>query len=426
MQRSAAGWRSVLTLALATLLHAFTHAYWTILLPLYVLIQQDLGLAGVKMAAVIVAVYGLAYCLSSYGSGILADRFDRRLLLGVGLIGNAAAVLLMGLTRPYEMLLVLAATGGVFGALFHPAANALVTAHFPRSPGMAVGLLGIGAGIGFYAGPSYAGWRAATATWHWAQAASWQKPLVELGLLGVVCGVLFMLLAREVPAKQRPKAQEHPPMGRRLRWRVAAIAAVLGMRDLSGAASASLVSIYLLRAQGFDAARTGMVLGTMMLLAVVANPTAVYFSGRRRRLPTLAGMLVLGAMTIVTIPFLPPSMILPVLCLFQTLHLGSYAVGDAGILERIPAQVRGRVVGLLITIAGTLASSGPWIMGAWSDALGEHGQEPAAYVPLFAAVGGAMLVAACGSPLIARLGAIDEHAIAPLSEIDPATMEPAA
>src|SRR6201999_1201447 len=105
---------------------------------------------------------------------------------GIGLIGNALAIGAMGLTRQYEMLVALAVVAGVFGTLFHPSANALVPAHYPKSPGMAIGLLGIGSGIGFFFGPQYAGWRAEAAHWHFAAVAAWQRPCVELGIIGLI------------------------------------------------------------------------------------------------------------------------------------------------------------------------------------------------------------------------------------------------
>src|SRR2546423_15105871 len=108
--------RSHVTLGLCTVLHAFTHAYGTILVPLYLLIVADLKLGGVKAASLVVTVYGFVYCLVSYGAGILADRSDRRFLLGVGLLGNAAAMILMGVTRRYDVLLLLGVAAGVVAA----------------------------------------------------------------------------------------------------------------------------------------------------------------------------------------------------------------------------------------------------------------------------------------------------------------------
>src|SRR5437764_15197054 len=68
------GVRTHLTLALCTVLHAFTHAYGTMLVPLYLLMKSDLRLAGVNRASAVVTVYGLVNCLLSYGAGVFADR----------------------------------------------------------------------------------------------------------------------------------------------------------------------------------------------------------------------------------------------------------------------------------------------------------------------------------------------------------------
>ena len=187
---------------------------------------------------------------------------------------------------------------------------------------------------------------------------------------------------------------------------------------------AFVCGIYLLRAHGLDAKRTGFIVGAMMLVSVIVNPLFVYFSGGRRRLPTLSAMLVLGGLVVMTLPMWPLAGVLPVMCLFQTFQLGSYAVSDAATLERVPANVRGRVVGLFLLFAGTFASTGPWVMGAWTDWLGERAHEPMAYLPLFGTLGALMVLAAFSTPLIARLGVQDQGAIEAMSEIAPATMEP--
>ena len=219
MSVGSASFRSHLTLSLATILHAFTHAYAVILVPLYLLARDDLHRQYVSSISLIVTLYGLVYALGSYAGGVLADRFDRKNLLGIGLVGNALAITAMGLTRQYEILILMGIFAGMFGTLFHPAANALGPAHYPRSPGMAIGLLGIGSGLGFYVGPQFAGWRAQSARWEWGAIAQWQKPLVELGACGVVFGILFLMLAND--PREMGRADEdspHPQLGAMLRW----------------------------------------------------------------------------------------------------------------------------------------------------------------------------------------------------------------
>src|SRR5881392_1154181 len=99
--------RSALTLGLCTVLHAMTHALGSMLVPLYLMMRDDLRRRGVGEIALIVTAYGVVYALLSYPAGVLADRMNRKILLGVGLIGNACAVALMGLTHSYWMILFL-------------------------------------------------------------------------------------------------------------------------------------------------------------------------------------------------------------------------------------------------------------------------------------------------------------------------------
>ena len=428
MLKRPGGLAAIVTLILSTILHAFTHAYGAMLLPMYLLIRDDLKLPGVRWVAMLVTIYGMVYALLSYPAGVLADRFSRKSMLGYGLLLNATVIVLMGLTRRYDMLMLLAVMGGVAGTVFHPAANALVPEHFPRSPGMAIGLLGIGSGLGFFAGPRYAGWSAEHALWHWGSIASWQRPCIEMGGAGLVVGLLFLLFSREARGSAGVGAAAgaaHPKLDPAMRNRVIAVAIILGCRDFAGVASLSLASIYLLKALNFDPNPTGLMLGAMMLMGVVANPLAVWLTPGRRRLPWLTAVLVLAGLVICLVPFFTSRvMVLTVLCLFEGLQLGSYAMSDAAMLERVPAIVRGRVVGLFLSIAGTFAGTSPWLMGLWTDALHEGAKHHLAYIAPFATLGGMMIFAAFSTPIIARLGVPQAPAISPLQEIVPATLEP--
>jgi MFS family permease len=417
--------RSHVTLLLCTILHAFTHAYGTLLVPLYLLMQSDLRLRGVSYASAVVTVYGIVYCALSFIAGEMADRYNRKMLLGIGLLGNALAITAMGLTRQYELIMTFGVLAGLFGTLFHPAANALVPAHYPRSPGMAIGLLGIGSGIGFFAGPQFAGWRAQGAEWNFGAVANWQKPLVEAGVAGVVIGVIFLLVAREVGWHGASNGATRRALDPNLRRRVRNLAFVLGCRDFAGIATLSLASIYLQKAHGLDAKRTGFIVGAMMLTSIVINPFMVYFSPGRRRLPMLATVLVLGGIVVALTPLVPLRYVLAVLMVFMVFQLGSYALSDAAMLERVAPQVRGRVVGLFLTIAGTASSTAPFVMGYWTDRLGDRAAQPHAYIPLFATLGLLMIIAAACPPLIARLGDVEGPAIEPITQTSPATMEPA-
>lgn len=426
--------QSRLTLVLCTGLHTFTHAFQTLLIPLYLLIVADFHLNGVKAVALVVAAYNVVYTLFSYPAGVIADRANRKLLLGWGLIVNSIAILLMGWADHYWMLLALSVFAGLAGTIFHPAANALATAHYPRSPGSAIGIMGMGAGMGFFTGPRFAGWR--------AQSVSWHRPLVEAGLAGLAFGAIFLLLAREArgatpagaqsnaqPARTDDSAEALKPareqMGRQLRVRMLIVSLTLWMRDFAGIAVTTLSSVYLQNALRQDVNQTGRILGSMMLIAIVINPLIVLLTPGRRRLPMLAIVLFIAGAVLASVPYWPVGKVLPVLCVFQAFHLGSYSVSESAILERISPAVRGRVIGMFLTIGGTLGATAPWVMGAWTDQMGPRAFHQASYVPIFSVLAVMMAAASISIPFIARLGPTPEkQVIDPMSEVSPATMEP--
>ncbi len=415
-----ANFRRHLTLALCTLLHLATHAYGMLLVPLYLQMTADLHLSGVNRASLIVTIYGGCYFLGSYAAGVLADRLDRKLLLGLSVMGNAAAIGMMGLTHSYGMLIALSMAAGFCGTFFHPSAGALTTAHYPKNPGMAVGWMGIGSGLGFYLGPQFGGWRASTAHWQFDHVSNWQRPCIELGLIGAVVGVIFLLVAKEVDGKARGAGQPHPPLGRALARKIVRLGLVLGLRDFAGVATLSLASIYWLKAHHLPLETTGMLVGLLVLPSTLFNPLLVLVSPGRWRLPTLVGVLIVGGLAVPAVPWVGWKWGVVLLCIFETLQCGAYALSDAATMERVPAEVRGRVVGLFLTVAGLCGASGPWIMGKWTDVLGARAGDPHAYAGAFMVVGVAMWLATFCAPLFSRLGKPDASAVEPYMEISPA------
>src|SRR5438876_12008336 len=105
------------TLWLVGILHAFTHIYQVALLPLYLLIQQDLGLDSIEKVTFLLSLMGAAYFLPSYPMGILADKYSRKRLMTSGLILNSLGFVGLALARSYPMAMlsvVLAGFGGSF------------------------------------------------------------------------------------------------------------------------------------------------------------------------------------------------------------------------------------------------------------------------------------------------------------------------
>jgi hypothetical protein len=94
-------------------------------------------------------------------------------------------------------------------------------------------------------------------------------------------------------------------------------------------------------------------------------------------------------------------------------------------LERVSPAVRGRVIGIFITIAGTLASFAPWLMGAWTDAMKDRAYVARAYALPFGVLALLFVYASLSILFIRRLGETPAQgrAFEPIMEINPVTLE---
>jgi len=386
----------VRTLWFIGVLHAFTHLYHVALLPLYLPMQRDLKLASVEQATLLLTALMLVYYGLSYPLGILADRVSRKKLLGWGLLINAMGYVGLSFASNYPLALASVVVAGVGGSFFHPAATALVARLYPEATGRALGLIGIGAGAGFFAGPIYAGWRA-------TQTGEWRTPVLEFGLAGIATALAFAFLADEdhvgepralagadgslrspiaLPAgggDDKSSAQPASLFPSFALWLLFGAAAVaFALRDFAGHSMGSLGSLFLQKAHGFSVQEAGAALSVIFLMGVISNPLFGHLSDRGRTRWT-AGVMLAAAAVIAAYPHLPRGWLTPALAVYGFFFMGCYPMVEAALMESVPDAVRGRVFGLFITIGGILGNLAHWLAGRWVERLGADACEVARY-----------------------------------------------
>lgn len=176
-----------------------------IVLPLLPFYATELGASPFEVG-LIIASYSAMQFLFAPVWGSLSDRYGRRPLLLVGLLGSAASYVVFGLARSLEVLLVSRVIAGIMGANI-PVAQAYIadsTTVEGRARGM--GLIGAAFGLGFIFGPAIGGglspWgygvpgfvaaglslAAATAAWLWLPESLAPENRVRNGL-GVMSAV---------------------------------------------------------------------------------------------------------------------------------------------------------------------------------------------------------------------------------------------
>jgi FSR family fosmidomycin resistance protein-like MFS transporter len=384
------------TLCLAGVLHAFTHIYQVALLPLYLPMQADFKLASEGQATLLVTVMMVSYFLPSYPMGVLADRVSRKKLLGLGLLINGLGFIGLGLAPNYALALAGVVVAGLGGSFFHPAATALVARLFPVSTGRALGLLGIGAGVGFFIGPVYAGW-------HAEQTGNWRVPVLVLGGLGVIAAGLFAWLAEEERAAPSGGPTAKLPGGlfpTPALWAFFIAAAVaFSLRDFVGSSMGTLGSLFLQHAHGFTLQETGLALSGIFLAGTVSNPIFGHLSDRGRlRWTSLA--LLLAMVAVALFPHVPRKGTFPALMFYGFFFMASYPTVEAALMVSVPDAVRGRVFGLWITIGGLMGNLSHWLVGRWVEGIGDKAISPQGYYMFYGVLGSLLLLSLGGLPCL--------------------------
>ncbi|HTL15923.1 MAG TPA: MFS transporter [Patescibacteria group bacterium] len=370
---------------LTGVLHAFTHLYQVALMPLYLLIQKDFKFQNAEAATLLMTVLLVSCFGPSYAVGVLADKLNRKKLLTFGLFLNAIGFIALALAPTYGWALVSVIVAGLGGSFYHPAATALIARLFPRETGKALGLVGIGAGAGFFVGPLYAGWRAGALEPVLGPAA-WRRPVLEMGVLGLIGAAVFALLAEEERVSQDEAAEtNHPhkifPSGA-LWFFFISYCLAFALRDFAGASMGSLGSLFLQKARGYDAQSTGLALSGIYLASIISNPLFGSLSDRgRKRWCTIA--LGTAACMMAIFPWVPARYTIPIYVIYGFFFLAGYPMTEAALMESVPDAVRGRVFGLFVMTGGVIGNLSHWLVGAKVKQLGPAATSVTAYYPLY-------------------------------------------
>jgi DHA1 family multidrug resistance protein-like MFS transporter len=128
------------------------------IIPILPFLVEEFGATG-SAVGFLMASYAVMQLVFSPIWGALSDRFGRRSILLIGILGNSLAMVLMGFSTELWMLFVARILAGLLASATIPTANAIIadsTSEEDRGRGM--GLLGAAMGVGMVVGPGLSGW----------------------------------------------------------------------------------------------------------------------------------------------------------------------------------------------------------------------------------------------------------------------------
>lgn len=165
------------------------------IIPILSFIIKDFGASGRELG-LLMAVFGAMQFIFSPIWGNLSDRYGRKPILMIGVLGNAITQLLFGLSTELWMLFAARALSGVLSSATLPTAMAYIgdsTSEEERGGGM--GMLGAAMGVGMILGPGFGGWLAVD---------SLSTPFfVAAGLSMVVLVFIALALPESLPPSMR-------------------------------------------------------------------------------------------------------------------------------------------------------------------------------------------------------------------------------
>jgi MFS family permease len=161
-----------------------------LLAPLYEPVSQELGLNDLQFGTIRAAT-NVALVLGSILFGLLADRWRRRDVVGLGVFFWSAITWGTGQVQNFTQLLLARGSMTFFEAAFGAAAYPMLSDLVPRrSRGVVMGLMGATFAIGTVVALVVA---ALIGT------ANWRVPFIYFGIPGLILGVIVFLFIREPP-----------------------------------------------------------------------------------------------------------------------------------------------------------------------------------------------------------------------------------
>jgi len=173
-------------LAATCLAHGMTHLYMLVFPALVTPLRAELGL-GLAEALELAFLGYLLYGLGSLPAGLIADRWQARWMLALGLGLSGAGAVLAGLSRSPTTLVIALAVLGIGASIYHPTGMALISRAFHERRGRALGLNGVFGNIGLASAPFVTGLLTSFLGWRWAYG--------SLGAIGLLGGLWIAMLA---------------------------------------------------------------------------------------------------------------------------------------------------------------------------------------------------------------------------------------
>ena len=350
--------------------HFVHHLLPALIVPLLPFIRDNFSLDYTR-SAMVLSAFTLSYGLSQIPAGWLADRIDRRMLIGIGICGVGLAGVLVGLSQTYTMLIVFLVLMGILGGGYHPSATPMVSALVESNKrGRTLGIHEIGGGTSFFVVPLIAA--AIAAAW------GWRDSFIGLAIPPLLFGIVFyrVLGQRAAMSRTQPRIIKHreeaAPQPGYLRRLIALIILSVGTGGVVTSVAAFL-PLYMVDHFGASEQTAASLISIYYSAGLWISPLGGHISDRFGRVPVLVVNSLVSGAAIYLLTLAPYG--LGSSALFLILGITTFVrlpVSEAYIIGQTTERNRSTIYGIYyfsMTESGAILAP---VMGSIVDHFGFH------------------------------------------------------
>ena len=185
--------------------HFSHHVCTGVLVPLLPLLREVFGL-NYFQSGILISSFSLSYGFGQVPMAILAERFSRRLIIVLGLLGISLAGISISLTQDFRQMVPFLMVMGLLGGTYHAPASSFISQVLPPDKrGRALGMHFTGGSASFFLTPAMALGIATLFD-------SWRSSFFILALPALLAGTILWLTTEEPQdnvASQTEKKNNH-------------------------------------------------------------------------------------------------------------------------------------------------------------------------------------------------------------------------
>ncbi len=335
-------------------------------------IKRDLRLSDGQMGALTGLFFFLFYAAAGLPMARIADRYDKRKVMSVCIVGWSVANGLAGATTNFIQLAICRTMAGIGDAGCSPAITSVVAELFPpaKRPGIFAAVSAasaVGIGISLFLGGTL------------VEHMSWRVVMFVLALPGLL---LAILVWTTMPPLAQTKKEDLPPMLATLTglWRIPtyrALTVIIFFASASGFALIAWTAAMFIRTHGLSPSKAGLIVGACMSGGfLVGNMLCGYIANRLaardpRFLPAILGASLIANVALALVALASSDLTMAVVAFAVMLVSGGFWAPIALTLTMGLARPQIRAVtastfGIILSVGGAV---GPVVVGIFADRL---------------------------------------------------------